>query len=590
MADPSPRFHWTVPAPHPLDEATIEAARARGLSARALRVLSRRGPIDEAGLAVRFDPPERSLHDPELLPDAAAVRARVARARRDGERVMVLGDFDADGLTGLAILTLALRRLGLDVAPYVPSRTDEGHGLSARAVEAACAAGQTLILKADTGSSSVAEVAAAAAAGVDVLITDHHALPPAWPRAAAIVNPHRPDSRYPDRRLSGAGVAFKVAQLLLADEPDGAGFALDLADLAAIGSVADVVPMVGENRAILRLGLERIASRPRPGVAALVAASRAARGPLDAEAIGFGIAPRLNAMGRVGDPAVAAALLLAPDAATAAPLVDRLEAANDLRRELTAAALSEARALAAEDGTRGPGVAVIVGDWPVGIIGLVAGRLADELGRPTVVVSRVVSPWRASARSAGGFDLAAAFEACADLLERHGGHPAAAGCHVLEERLPAFRERLATLASRMPPSDPRPSLAIDLVQSASSVDHLLLGELAPLERSGEAPPLVGIAGLSVARARLANGGHTQLTLRKGIDVIDGICFGRTDLAALREGQAVDVVARLSQRSFAGLDALQLEVRDVAEPGSLARSRDAGRAPLVGPVAVAGVAS
>ncbi len=571
----TPHFHWVVPEAQPLSEATIADAKRRGLSARALRVLSRRGPVDPAELASRFDAAEAGLHDPWLLPDADVVRARVAAAREDGESVLVLGDFDADGLTGLSILTHALRRLGLDAEPYVPDRTEEGHGLSMVAVERARAAGHGLIITADTGSSSVKEVAAAGAAGIDVIITDHHVLGAERPAALALVNAQRPDSTYPDRRLSGAGIAFKVAQLLLEGTPGGAETALALTDLAAIGSVADVVPIVGENRSIVRLGLARLASAPRPGLAALMASARIEREGVSTDDISFGLAPRINAMGRIGDPRIAAELLLADDAATAERLAAELEEANRRRRTLTAEAMAEAReALAA-----GPDAAFIVlsGDWPVGVIGLLAGRIAEEEGRPTLVLSTAADPWRGSARSAGGVDLAAAFADCADLFERFGGHPAAAGCHVDPRYVEVLRERLEAWVRARPPADARPSLRLDLVQSADAADYVLLRELAPLDGAGDAPPLIGIAGLAVNRVRAANGGHTQLTLRRGREVVDGIAFGRPDLAEqLTEGSEIDVVARLASRSFAGLETLQLEVRDVAPAGWLRALRAEGQ--------------
>ncbi len=534
MSELTPRYHWVVPEAHPLSEATIEDAKRRGLSARALRVLSRRGPVDPGELASRFDAPEAGLHDPSLLPDAALVRARVASAREAGESVLVLGDFDADGLTGLAILSEALGWLGITTEPYVPDRSGEGHGLSLAAVEHARAAGHSLIITADTGSGSVGEVAAARSAGIDVIVTDHHVLGEERPDAVALVNAQRPDNRYPDRRLSGAGVAFKVAQLLLGDTPDGAAAALGLADLAAIGSVADVVPIVGENRSIVRLGLARLEQDPRPGLAALMARARVDRENVSTDDISFGLAPRINAMGRIGDPSVAARLLLAPDDATAVALAGELESANLQRRELTASAMAEARqALAAEAET--PFI-VLVGDWPVGIIGLVAGRLSEEHGRPALVLSSAVDPWRGSARSAGGVDLASAFASCSDLFERFGGHPAAAGCHLEPGHLEELRSRLDAFVRERPPADARASLSLDLVQSADDADYVLLRELAPLEGAGDAPPLVGIAGLAVNRVRTANGGHTQLTLRRGREVVDGICFGRADLAEqLTEG-------------------------------------------------------
>jgi len=574
MPELSPHYHWLLPTAHPVSAATIDDAKRRGLSARALRVLSRRGPVDEAELASRFDPPADGLHDPGLLPDAATVRTRVARAREAGESVLVLGDFDADGLTGLAILTEALRALGLTVEPYVPDRTGEGHGLSLAAVERARSGGHTLVFTADTGSASVAEVAAARAAGIDVIITDHHVLTSDRPDAIALVNAQRPDNRYPDRRLSGAGIAFKVAQLLLADTDEGRATALGLADLAAIGSVADVVPIVGENRSIVRLGLERLARDPRPGLAALLRRAGVRREGITTEDISFGLAPRINAMGRVGDPGVAAQLLLAPDADTAERLADELEAANRLRRELTAEAMDEAQAQL-EAMAPSPFI-VLVGEWPVGVIGLVAGRLAESQGRPALVISSSVEPWRGSARSAGGVDLAAAFSASSDLFERFGGHPAAAGCHLEPAHIETLRARLDAFVRTQPPADTRPSLAIDLVQSADAADYVLLRELAPLEGAGDAPPLVGIAGLAVNRVRAANGGHTQLTLRRGREVVDGIAFGRPELAEhVTEGSEIDVVARLASRTFAGLETLQLEIRDVAPAGSLRALRARG---------------
>jgi single-stranded-DNA-specific exonuclease len=540
-------------------------------------VLSRRELVTPETLAIRFDDPVDRLHDPALLPDADAFRARVLRAVANAEPALVFGDFDADGLTGLAILTLALRRLGIDAAPYVPSRTDEGHGLSTAAVERARAEGRTLLVTADCGSTSHAEIAAARATGIDVLVTDHHALPPHLPDAPAVVNPHRPDSRYPDRHLSGAGVAFKVAQLLLADVPGGPAAALAMADLAAIGSIADVVPIEGENRAITRLGLRSLAGGERPGLRRLLELAGVDPDEVDQEAVAFRLAPRINALGRVGHAAAAAELLLSDDPVRIEALAATVEEANDLRRTLMARTLEEARErLAQED--PGHGVIVIRGDWPVGVIGLVAGRLAEEHARPAVVVSTAVTPWRGSARSAGGFDLAAAFATCGHFLERHGGHPAAAGCHVGPEWFDAFRAALRAMGPTSVAGTPRPTLTVDLVARAESVDHVLLANLAPLEREGDPPPLVAIAGLVVRRARTARGGHAQLTLQKGLDVLDAICFGRADLAErLGEGDTVDVVARLSSRTFAGIDSLQLEVRDVAPAGHLAALRAAARA-------------
>ena len=565
-----PRYRWRLAVPPRLSDEVQALGHSRGLSPRLLGILAARGHADPPSVAAFLDEAIAGLHDPRLLPDADAFALRVRRAVRDGERVLVFGDFDADGLSGLAIMVLALRHLGIDAQPYVPHRTDEGHGLSMAAIEQAVAQERSLIITVDCGTSSAIEIAAAAARGVDVLVTDHHRVPAELPPALAVINPQRLDSRYPDNRLAGSGVAFKLAQLILAENDEGAT-ALALADLAAIGTVADVAPVTGENRSIIRLGLDLLRSTPRPGLAAVMDRARLPRERVDLESIAFAIAPRLNAVGRVGDGEVAARLLLATDAAEAEELAAQLETANGTRREWLASALEGARA-AAQAEAHAP-VTVIAGPWPVGIVGLVAGRLADELRKPAVVFCNLADPWRGSARSAGGLDLAAAFTACADLFDRYGGHAAAAGCHMPARHFAQLRERLAALGGPWTPSEPE--LMLDLAVSAQDVDYRLLRELLLLEPAGTGNPvpLVGIADLVVARVRPASGGHTQLVLRKGAEVLDGICFGRDDLAGVvRESDRLDVVARLMSRTFAGYESLQLEIRDVAPAGTLARLR------------------
>jgi single-stranded-DNA-specific exonuclease len=523
-------------------------------------------------LVAWFGDPLDGLHDPARLPDADRLLARVRLARDRGERVLVFGDFDADGLTGLAIMTVALRRFGVAVEPYVPSRLEEGHGLSIAALETAVATGSSLIVTVDCGTTSVAEIAAANERGLDVIVTDHHRVPAVLPAAIAIVNPHRPDSTYPDRRLAGSGVAFKVAQLLLADEPGGRAAALDLTDLATIGSVADVTPVVGENRAIARLGLERLRRAPRPGIAALLERAHIAPDAVDLETVAFAIAPRLNAAGRVGEALEAARLLLAEDPVEAGGHADALEAANLTRRDLMKAAVADARVAAG--GGDGASATVVRGPWSVGIVGLVAARLAEERGRPAVVGADLGEVVRASCRSDGSLDLGAALEQCADLFTRFGGHAGAAGFELPVERWDEFRERFLSLADATAPPDPRVSISIDLALPAADVDYTLFRELARLAPCGpgNADPLVAVLGLTVTRVRAATGGHSQLTLRRERDVLDGIAFGRADIAeTVHEGDRLDVVARLTSRRFGGFESLQLDIRDVATAGGHAES-------------------
>ena len=568
------RFSWILSPPAIPSDDLLAAAALAGIGPRAAAILTARGIATPAELAAFLAPAAAALHDPRLLPDADRLLDRVAGARRDGESILVFGDFDADGLTGLAIVVSTLRALGITAIPYVPSRLDEGHGLSLAAVEAARSAGAGVIVTVDTGSSSVAEVDAAAALGIDVVITDHHRVPSEAPRAVALVNPHRSDATYPDRRLSGAGVAFKVAQLLLADEPGGVATALALADLATIGTVSDVSPIVGENRSIAQLGLDLLRTTPRPGIDALFARGGIDRASIDLETVGFGIAPRLNAAGRMGEAMDAARLLLATDPVEAAELAERLEGANVARRDLTrqtVAEVREARSLLGDEVA-----SVVKGPWPVGIIGLVAGRLADETGRPAVVGAELGEIVRGSCRSGPGVDLAATLEACSELLLRHGGHAGAAGFEVRRDDWDRFHDAfLALVASSIDP-DPRRQLRVDLALPARSVDYGLVRDFARLAPygPGNPEPLVLITGLTVSRVRAAAGGHTQLVLRRDPDVLDGIAFERDDLpAALAEGDRVDVVARLMSRVFGGFESLQLEVRDVAPSGWFAVGGD-----------------
>ncbi len=589
-----PRFRWHLPSPFLPSADLVAAAAAAGFSERLVPLLAARGIADPAAVAAFVAPVGEGLHDPARLPDADRLLERLGRARSAAERVLVFGDFDADGLTGLAIMVRALRRFGLDVEPYVPSRLDEGHGLSRRAVDTAEAAGRTLIVTVDTGSSSVAEIADAARRGIDVIVTDHHRLPPEPPAAVALVNPHRLDSTYPDPRLAGSGVAFKVAQLVLAGVPGGPERALELAELATIGTVADVAPIIGENRAIARLGLDRLRTAPLPGLAAILELAGTSAAAADLETVAFVIAPRLNAAGRVGDALDAARLLLTDDPAEATQLAAGLQAANTARRELTKTAMAEAQAVLAGD-PGSPVATVVLGDWPVGVIGLVAGRLAEERGRPAVVGTELDGVIRASCRSGSGFDLAAGLAACADLFVRHGGHPGAAGFELAPDRWPVFRERFLALVTEALPasSDERPELRIDLVVAAPEVDYPFLAELRRLDPTGPGnpDPLVAIEGLTVTRVRAANGGHTQLTLRKRLDVVDGIAFGRADLAgSVAEGDRLDVVARVVTRRFGGYESIQLEIRDVAPAGHVAALAASSGGTDAGEPLVAGTAS
>jgi single-stranded-DNA-specific exonuclease len=577
-----PRFRWMYPDRAPVAPALASAVAARGIPGRIAELLQRRGCRDAADLARFVGPAGAGLHDPALLPAAAIAAERLAVARRRGERVMVLGDFDADGLTGLAVLVRALRGVGVSGRAYVPDRISEGHGLSRRAVNEAEASGCALIVTVDCGTSSPAEVDLARAAGIDVIVTDHHHVPAVAANPLALVNPMVVGSPYPDPRLTGAGVAFKVAQLIL----DGAAFdPLDLSDLASVGTIADVGLLLGENRSIVRLGLERMRTLPRPAMVALLQAAGMPPERVDADAMGYVIAPRLNAAGRVGNVRTAARLLMTDDPAEAAALAGEMESWNVDRRGLTARALAEA--LEAAEAASSDAAVVVAGPWPVGVIGLVAGRIAESTNRPAVVFSTSVDPWRGSAR-ATSIDLAATFGACAEHFVRFGGHARAAGCDLAPGAFDAFRDRFVSLVAAAP-APGAPTLALDLVIAAEDLDYPLLEGLRLLEPTGAGnpAPVLCVEGIVVSRVRAVNAGHLQLTLAKGREVIDGIAFGRSDLAeTLTPASRVDLVGRLSSRSFRGIESLQFEVLDIAPPAGVVIHGEPDRQSCPGSAAVA----
>jgi len=655
-------FRWRL-APTVVFDAECEAlAVERGISPRLLALLAARGVATADELRRFLAPAEDGLHDPRLLPDAGATLLRVAEARSRGERVLVYGDFDADGLTGLSILTLALRSLGLDTAPYVPERLGDGHGLSLRAIDRAVAEGRTLIVTADCGTSSPDEIELARGRGIDVLVTDHHHAA-TWPAAAVgVVNPMREDSVYPERRLTGAGVAWKVAHLLISEmggegsgangggigaASSGSGAAAsgaaavgaaaagdagpavarplpravrELADLALIGTVADVAPILGENRSIAQLGLEQLRKAARPGLAALLQRAGVNLERMDLDDIGFAIAPRLNAAGRMGEAGRAARLLLASSPEEAAELAAEIETANLDRRALTKRSIGEAlhdlglgpefaaeiidvpaaeevpadgaptgeAAAAASAPPELPAALLVRGEWPVGIIGLIAGRLAEDFGRAAVVATTLdaeAGTLRASCRSGGAMNLAEALIDCEDLLVRHGGHENAAGFDIHADRWQEFATRFMEIAAAKARPQGPPELTVDLVLPADSIDYSLVREIALLAPTGAGnpAPLLAVTGLTVSRVRSASGGHTQLVLRRSRDVIDGIAFRRADLATmLHEGDRIDVVGRPASRTFGGFESIQLEVVDVGPAGQqIGRPLDPQGRPSVG---------
>ncbi|MGQ0607874.1 MAG: single-stranded-DNA-specific exonuclease RecJ [Chloroflexota bacterium] len=563
----APRLEWLLP--EPLAEPPAFAGFGRPVST----LLARRGFMDDTGLRAFLQAGGGALHDLSRMADAERALDRIDAALASGERIAIWGDYDADGMTAIVVWVTALRRLGADPTRYVPSRLAEGYGLSESGLRRLADAGVRLVITCDCGVSNGAEVEVARALGLDVVITDHHLPPPVLPRAVAVVDPHRPDCAYPDPDLTGAGLSYKLAAALLARHQVSTE---GLAAIAAIGTVADMAPMTGESRAIVRLGLDELARTSHPGLRALLARSCESPGQPTARDLGFGVIPRINAAGRIADAELAMSLLLEDDAVRAEALADELELVHVRRREMTTAAIDTARALAEAR----PGTApLVVRDdaWAPGLLGLVAGRLADELARPVVAAALVGDEVRGSVRAPVDFHVGAALEACGVHLTKRGGHAAAGGFSLLPSAWTAFEGAfgalLRPLGAGAGAQIQRPGRqVVDLVLPARYLGWELadeLGRLAPYG-PGHLEPVLAVTGLRVGSVRRVGAREAHLSFRmlRGVETIDAIAFGmEIDRAVPEEGAAVDLVGTLERDTFGGMARLRLRVIDYAGAAS-----------------------
>lgn len=502
-------------------------------------LLARRG-LDAPEKARAFlDGGPELLCDPMLLPDMEKGAARLRAAVENRERVVVYGDYDVDGITAACLLTDWLRARGVPCRPYIPDRVDEGYGLNAAAVRTVAAEGAALIVTVDCGITAAEEAALAASLGVDLLITDHHECGAgSLPAACAVVDPKRPDSAYPEPGLAGVGVAFK---LLCAVSGETEALLDAYADLVATGTVADVMPLTGENRYIVRRGLQKLARAPRPGLRALLRASGAADKPVTSTTVGFTLAPRINAAGRMSRAAAAVDLLLAKDDAAAEPPAAELCSLNRDRQAREKQIWEEARARLGDSPPEEPIVLADEG-WHQGVVGIVASRLAEEYGLPAVMICLDGGEGKGSCRSSGGFNLFDALTACADSLERFGGHALAAGLSIRSDRVDDFRAALADYYQAHPGAG-APTLSCDLrVDDAALLDGRNVASLARLEPfgTGNPKPVLVLTDAFVKRVIPIGGGrHLKLVLQKDGQDFDCVFFGHTagELCVAEGGRA-----------------------------------------------------
>jgi single-stranded-DNA-specific exonuclease len=557
------RYRWNILPPAP-----EEYLPASGLSPLIAQLLYNRGIRQPAQLESFLSGDKRLAGDPSRLPDIEPAVARIYRALLSGETIAIYGDFDADGITGTAILVRGLSKLGGKAVPYIPHRLTEGYGLNVTALESLHKQGVSLVVTVDCGITAIDEVKRAKRLGLDVIITDHHSPLPEMPSAIAIINPKRADSSYGFSELTGAGVALKLLQAMFRNLGKE-GQLEELMDLAAIGTVADIAPLSGENRYLVKEGLKLMNSNPRLGLGEIISQAGLKLGNLSAESISWTIAPRLNAAGRLAHAMTSYKLLMTESPQEARDLASWLEEKNSERQRLTTKVLATAREQVVAQGIK-PLLVAADKDYPLGIAGLIAGRLAEEFYRPSIVIRTGETVSSGSGRSIPEFNMIKALTERRQLFSHFGGHSQAAGFTLPTKNLPQLREHLLKLATeQLADADLRPQLDIDAqvaLPDLSGDTFSTIQQLAPFGRGNPSPTFLSQRAEVIDCRTMGNGAeHLRLKLKQGGTVWDGVGFRLGGYLGEISPQ-LDIVYNLEIDRWGDKERLRLNLVDFAPPG------------------------
>jgi len=565
------KYRWHLAPPQPLLAEKLVADLK--ISAVLAQCLLNRGHSEPAAIEPFLQPRLKQLADPFLLPNMRTAVERLMRARVENELVVIFGDYDVDGVTSTVLLRETLSALGWTVEHYLPHRMDEGYGLSRDAVENCLNKFPgKLLLAVDCGSTAVDAIAWLNSRGVEVIVLDHHQVSSPAPAAVALVNPQLEASgRF--QEMCSAGLAFKLAHALVKQGRD-LGIAAcsefdlkPLLDLVALGTVADIVPLTGENRILAAMGLERLSSTARPGLVALKKVS-GITGVMGTTEVGFQLAPRLNAAGRLEDAEEALRLLMAPDLAAAEPLARNLDLRNRERQKIERGIAQEVIGAVRARFNPETDFVIVEGQllWHVGVVGIVASRVLQQFYRPTIILGGDGNGWRGSGRSIAGFDLAAALKECADLLDRHGGHAMAAGLSIQSEKVEAFRARLNELARRaLRPEELQAPLRLDGEVALPQVSEAQLAELDRLRPIGQGNPAPHFVARNLTQSRPlmrmgAEKQHVKLWVTDGRATHEAVWWGAGHEASLPVGR-FDLAFAPQINEFNGRRTVQLKVLD-----------------------------
>ena len=550
---------WNIQAPQP---GAVNALVGGGYAPLPAMVLASRGMASPRQAKEYLDC-NAELYDPFLMTDMDLAAGRVGLAIDRGEKIAVFGDYDVDGITSTCMLTDFLRRQGADVRSYIPSRLEEGYGLNPIAIEQLSEEAVKLIVSVDCGITAIAEAELCRSLGMELVITDHHECKDRLPAAVAVVDPHRPDCGYPHRNLSGVGVAFKLACALCGDQE---AVLRDYADMVCLGTVADVMLLQGENRVFVDRGLKSLRSTKRPGIAALMRESGCASDAVSASTIGYNLAPRINAAGRMGQIELALNLFLTQDEEEATDLARKLCDLNRQRQAVESQIYAQAVSML-PDGQ--PPEAIVLADdtWHQGVVGIVASRMAEEYCCPAFLICLDGEHGKASSRSFGGFNLFSSLTALAPLLESYGGHELAAGFTIARRNIQQFREDICAIAAEYYlGSGPRTVLEVDCVIPPELMTVRSVEALNILEPCGNGcpKPVFAMERLCVERITMVGGGrHMRLRLRSGHHTVNAIYFSATpETASIEQGDLVDVAFNAQINDFRGERTVQMNVLDI----------------------------
>jgi single-stranded-DNA-specific exonuclease len=570
VARARPKHRWIIPE-RPNPDAVARLQAELHLPEPLCRLLATRGLADIDGAKIYLRPRLDQLNDPTLMLDLDRAVERLERAIAKGERILIHGDYDVDGMCSTTLLTKTLRMLGASVVPFIPRRIEDGYDLGAAGVDAALRERVGVVVTCDCGTSAHEPVRALQDAGIDVIISDHHLpsgglLPPAF----AVLNPRRPGCTSPDHDLAAVGVAFKLALALVRKRKGNENAVYGMLDLVALATIADIAPLRGENRVLARYGLKMLNETQNIGLRALIRAAGLAERPITAGRVGFILAPRLNAVGRLGHAIRGVELLLSNDEHKANALARDFEEMNERRQEVDRATLVQAREMlssAAMEDTYG--IVLAAEGWHPGVIGIVASRIVEEFGRPTVLVSLDGDVGKGSGRSISAFDLHSGLSGCRDLLLRFGGHRSAAGVTIARECVPKFAERFNAIArERLTPDDLVPELRADLDVTLGELTHdleKLLRHIEPCGVGNPSPVLIARQVTVSAPPKIVGREqeHLKLWLSDATGThIDALGWGMAGRAGeVEKGTVLDVAFRLESDEYLGEKRLQARLAD-----------------------------